>query len=66
MNKQNEIKESEEDLNNIDKIDFANTLRSSIASKQNETNENQSNIDYNDIEVLNNNYKDSKKIRQEI
>jgi hypothetical protein len=33
LNKQNEIRESEEDLNNIDKIDFANTLRSSIASK---------------------------------
>ena len=28
LNKQNEVNEIEEDLNNVDKKDFANTLRS--------------------------------------
>ncbi len=68
LNKQNEVNEIEEDLNNVDKKDFANTLRSSIASKQFDTYGNQSNIEYNDNEnsQADFNYKDGKKLKIEL
>ncbi len=66
LNKQNEVNEIEEDLNNVDKEDCANTLRSS--SKQFDTYGNQSNIEYNDNENSRTdfNYKDGKKLKIEI
>lgn len=52
----------------MDKKDFVNTLRSSIASKQFDTYGNQSNIEYNDNEnsQADFNYKDGKKLKIEL